>query len=404
MDKIKLRSYLLNALFALVVYGILHALLKSGVINPYYRGVILLIGINAIVTIGLNLATGMLGELCLGHAGFMAVGAYTSALFTLNSGLPGLVGLIPGLILGGLLAAATAALVGVPALRLRGDYLAIITLAFGEIISVLLRSFAFTGGARGLNGIPLLTNFPLVYWILVLTIVAVYMLIRSRHGRAILAIREDDIAAEASGINVTRFKMTAFVISAAIAGIGGGLYAHYIGILSPNKFNYNYSIDYMVMVVFGGMGSITGSILSAGTLTILPELLRRFADYRMLVYSVLLILLMIFKPEGLLGQKEFSQRFAANLIRRLTGREQRSAASYDRHELSVARETTRRARERGYLTEQGPGDLGVGGRRRRPEENIPVAGTAVAESEGRTLTRQGLDAGSYETAERKGRR
>ena len=401
MDKLKRNSYLLNLLIAALIYGLLILLMRSGVIGPYYHGVLILVGINAIMTVSLNLATGLLGELCLGHAGFMAVGAYAAALFSLNSQFPALLNLLIGLIIGAFVAAVTALLVGIPALRLRGDYLAIITLAFGEIISILLRSFRFTGGARGLNGIPLVTNFTLVYVLLVGTIVMVYMLIRSRQGRAILAIREDDIAAEASGINITSYKLRAFVLSAAIAGVAGGLYAHYIGVLAPGKFNYNYSIDYRVMVVFGGMGSITGSILSATTLTILPELLQRFADYRMLLYAVILILLMIFKPSGLLGQKELSQRFFSNLLRRVTGRELRTAASDDQHELDVAIAANRRRGERVWLTEQGPGNLGVGGVERQRPENVPVAGSPLAETEARVQKRLGLDSQGDEPSERR---
>lgn len=312
----KALSYGVNALAAAVIYLLFLTALNQGWINNYYRGILVLIGINAIMAVSLNLATGLLGELCLGHAGFMAVGAYTAAIYTMQSGLPSLPALIIGLLLGALTAAAAAVLVGIPALRLRGDYLAIITLAFGEMITILIRSFGFTGGARGLNNIPLTTNFSITFAVLILTVYSVYALIRSRQGRAILAIREDDIAAEASGINTTRTKITAFVISAAFAGIAGGLYAHYQGILAPERFNYDYSINFMVMVVFGGMGSITGSILSAIVLTILPEILLDFADYRMLIYALALIGLMIFRPSGLLGREEISQ----NRIKRLFAR------------------------------------------------------------------------------------
>ena len=316
----KALSYGVNAVASVLVYLLILAALNLGLINPYYRGIIILIGINAIMAVSLNLATGLLGELCLGHAGFMAVGAYTAALFTMNSQLPSTLALIIGLVLGAITASVAALLVGIPALRLRGDYLAIITLAFGEIITIVIRSFRFTGGARGLNNIPLNTNFTMTYIALVITVYSIYALIRSRQGRAILAIREDDIAAEASGINTTRTKIIAFVISAAFAGIAGGLYAHYQGILSPERFNYDYSINFMVMVVFGGMGSITGSILSAGVLTILPEVLMEFSHYRMLIYALALIILMIFRPSGLLGREEISQnrfhRLFARIFRR----------------------------------------------------------------------------------------
>lgn len=318
--KRKALSYAVNTAAAMAIYFLFLTAMNLGWINTYYRGILILIGINAIMAVSLNLATGLLGELCLGHAGFMAVGAYTAATFTMQSILPPVISLMIGLLLGAILAAVSALLVGIPALRLRGDYLAIITLAFGEIITIVIRSLRFTGGARGLNGIPLTTNFTITFGVLVLTVYCIYALIRSRQGRAILAIREDDIAAEASGINTTRTKITAFVISAAFAGIAGGLYAHYQGILAPERFNYNYSINFMVIVVFGGMGSITGSILSAVILTILPELLLDFADYRMLIYALALIVLMIFRPSGLLGREEISQNHLRRLFARILRR------------------------------------------------------------------------------------
>lgn len=298
------RVYIANAAVVVGVFVVLQAAIQLGLIDRYIQGLMVLSCINIILTLSLNIATGFLGELCLGHAGFMAVGAYTAALITLRSGLPVWPGFILGIVAGGLTAGIAGYLIGIPALRLRGDYLAIITLAFGEIISVLLRSLPFTGGALGLNGIRILTYFPVAWWTMSICLTVILTFMLSRHGRQIIAIREDDIAAEATGINTLRMKMTAFVASAFFAGIAGGLFAHYQGILAPEKFDYNYSIDIMVMVVFGGMGSVTGSIVSAIFLTILPEILRGFSQYRMLVYAVLLILLMLFRPEGLFGRKE----------------------------------------------------------------------------------------------------
>ncbi|NJP39978.1 branched-chain amino acid ABC transporter permease [Oscillospiraceae bacterium HV4-5-C5C] len=399
MPKKKIRSYLINLAAAAFVFIVVYLALQLGWINSYYRSILILICINSIMTISLNLATGLLGELCLGHAGFMAVGAYTTALISLNSGLPTYVGLTLGILAGAVTAGIAAVLVGIPALRLRGDYLAIITLAFGQIITILIRSLGFTGGALGLNGIPLTTDFPLTYWMLIVTMYIVYALIRSRQGRAILAIREDDIAAEASGINVTRYKMLAFVISAMLAGVAGALYAHYQGVLTPEKFDYNYSIDFMVMVVFGGMGSITGSILAAIVLTILPQLLYGFSDYRMLLYSILLIALMIFKPSGLLGQKELSQRVFQRLGRQLLGKKPQTVPVEADIPTTVVDEDT-------YLTEQGSGDSGVGGSSTRGQENLPVSGTPIAEAEGKHQERLGLDTQGDEplTRKHKGRR
>jgi ABC-type branched-chain amino acid transport system, permease component len=228
---------------------------------------------------------------------------------------------------GGVMAAVFGVIIGVPALRLRGDYLAIITMGFGEIIRVLILAMPFTGGARGLIGIPSVVPrgagnpyvalFSYVFFLAVLTVYVIYSFIKSRHGRAVIAIREDEIAAEASGINTTYYKLLAFILAAFFAGVAGGLYAHHVGVLNPAKFDFNYSIEILVMVVLGGMGSITGSVISATVLTILPEALRQFSDYRMLVYSIILIMVMLFKPSGLLGQREFSVK---TLIGFLTGK------------------------------------------------------------------------------------
>ncbi|MEG2770407.1 MAG: branched-chain amino acid ABC transporter permease, partial [Oscillospiraceae bacterium] len=248
-----------------------------------------------------------LGQLALGHAGFMSVGAYASTLFVrYATGIPENVRFIASLLLGALVAAVVGLIVGIPALRLKGDYLAIITLGFGEIIRVIIENLGFTGGAQGLTKIPQLTSFTIVYIIVIITLVVLYSFIRSRHGRAVMAIREDSIAAESCGINITFYRTLAFTLSAAFAGIAGGLYAHQVGVLSAKVFGFNKSIEYVVMVVLGGMGSFTGSIVSAITLTILPEALRSFSQYRMLIYSLALILMMIFKPSGLLGTYEFS--------------------------------------------------------------------------------------------------
>lgn len=388
MPKRKILQYVLNAFLAVFILAVLQFAFAKGWINRYYQGILILIGINAIVTVALNLATGLLGELALGHAGFMAVGAYTAALVSLHSGLPPMVGLILGIVLAALTAGVVGAMVGIPALRLRGDYLAIITLAFSEIITIIARTLPFTGGARGLNGIPLLTTFPLTYIVLILTIYIVYALIRSRHGRAILAIREDDIAAEASGINTTRYKMLAFVISAMLAGVGGALFAHYQGILNPDKFDYNYSIDFMVMVVFGGMGSITGSIFSAVILTWLPEMLRGFADYRMILYAVLLIVLMIFKPSGLLGQKELSQRVFYNMSNRflhLFGKKMPALPFPEASEQEAVIPAYQRS-------------AGVGGSSAEPEENRPTEGSPEAEADSKVQKRNQLDTSGDEPA------
>ena len=205
-------------------------------------------------------------------------------------------------------------LIGIPALRLKGDYLAIITLGFGEIIRVILTNlddvlgFSFTGGAGGLLGIPKTTNFLNTFLWVGITCFLIHTLMKSRHGRAIYAIRENEIAAEASGIPVTAYKTFAFVVSAFFAGVAGALYSGYLGILKPDNFKFMTSIEILVMVVLGGMGSMLGSVVSAAVLTALPEALRVFSDWRMIAYALLLILVMIFKPSGLMGQYDFSMK------------------------------------------------------------------------------------------------
>ena len=282
--------YLINLVLILALWFVLYTLIQNGTITNYWSGILITVGINIILATSLNVATGYLGQLPLGHAGFMAVGAYAGGIFMkavpvqelLKSGNTGAA--IPYILLALLISAVVAGifgiLIGIPALRLRGDYLAIITLGFGEIIRVILTNIDsvigkdFTYGAAGLKRIPKYSSFTLVFICVVV----------SCYGRAILSIREDEIASESVGVQTTYYKTFAFVVSAMMAGIAGCLYAGYIGSLYPSTFKFMKSIEILVMVVLGGMGSMLGSILSATVLTILPELLRSFSDYRMVVY------------------------------------------------------------------------------------------------------------------------
>lgn len=302
----RFRACLLNLIAVVAIYFTFTLLINSGALNRYYRNILFSICINIIMAVSLNLTTGMLGELALGHAGFMAVGAFASAVITKSWAVSTAISFPIALIVGGLIAAVFGLVIGIPALRLKGDYLAIITLGFGEIIRVIITNLPITGAAKGLSGIPKLTNFNYVYIIMVLIIAAMFTLGRSRHGRAIISIRENAIAAESTGIAVFRYKVFAFTLAAFFAGVAGALYAHQQGSISAATFDYNKSIDYLVMVVLGGMGSISGSIIAATVLTLLPEVLRGFSDYRMLVYSLMLILMMLFRPSGLLGTREFT--------------------------------------------------------------------------------------------------
>ncbi len=271
--------------------------LVSQWIDPYYLRIIILLGINVVMALGLNLTTGVTGQLSMGHAGFMSIGAYTSAILTVQFQAP----FWAALLAGAFMAAAFGFLIGLPALRLEGDYLAIVTIGFAEIVRVFFLNFGPGGKAVGLSGIPKETDFSLVMLIVLLVVFMMVRLLNSRLGKAFYAVRENEIAAEACGINTTNLKVLSFVIGAFLGGLGGALYAHYMYYISPQDFDFMRSIEILNMVVLGGLGSIPGTILGAAILTILPEMLRVVAEYRMLFYGALLVLLMIFRPNGLLG-------------------------------------------------------------------------------------------------------
>ena len=289
------KQLLIDVLTVVVGYVALSLLMRFGVINDYVKGILLMACINIILTVSLNITSGFLGELALGHAGFMAVGAYAAALFSKSLSLIPAVEFPLAILVGGFAALIAGYIVSIPALRLKGDYLAIITLAAGEIIRNILKNLDIVGGTKGYTGIPGYTNFAWAYFVAVICIFASKSLIQSRHGRSIISIREDEIAAEASGVDTNRYKIIGFIFSAFFAGVGGALYAHYLRFLQPGIFTLNKSIEILVMVVLGGMGSIRGSIISAVILTVLPEMLRGFSDYRMLVYSLALIVMMLAK-------------------------------------------------------------------------------------------------------------
>ena len=301
--------YLLAAL--LVAFGISHF---SDRIDAYYLDVIIGIGINIILAVSLNLVNGYTGQFSLGHAGFMSVGAYLAAAVSLFLG-PKLLGedggtalqqgllFLGALTAGGLGAALAGLLVGVPSLRLKGDYLALVTLGFGEIIRVIFQNVEFLGGALGLNGIPAYTS---IFWVLAfvaLSVFTVTCLVNSTYGRGFLATKDDEVASEAVGLNTTRYKIVAFVVGAFFAGAAGGLYGHFKMTITPTGFDFTKSIEIVVMVILGGMGNTLGVILAAILLTLLPEVLRPIAEYRMIIYSLLLIILMILRPQGLFNFK-----------------------------------------------------------------------------------------------------
>ncbi len=300
-----------------IVWGIDWA--ASRALNPYIYRVLVLCSINVMLALSLNLVNGITGQFSIGHAGFMAVGAYASAAYTVyavplmfgahyaSSGWLTAAAFVLAILVGGLVSAVAGFLVGLPSMRLRGDYLAIVTLGFGEIIRVAILNIDAVGGARGFAGIPQVTTLAWVLGGAWLTYAVIRNIMRSYHGRALLAIREDEIAAEALGVPTTRYKVTAFVIGAFFAGMAGALFSHYT-YLHTNSFTFMKSIEVVIMVVLGGMGSLTGSILGAVLLTALPELLRFASELRLVIYSLLLIVLMIARPQGILGRRELSFR------------------------------------------------------------------------------------------------
>jgi branched-chain amino acid transport system permease protein len=282
-------------------------------IDGYLLNILMLAGINVTLAVSLNLVNGYTGQFSLGHAGFMAVGAYASATLTQVKGKAvaalfegfGMFGsgMVFGLALlfGGLMAALFGLAVGLPSLRLKGDYLAIVTLGFGEIIRVFIQNTEMLGGARGLPGIPARTTLAWTFGIAMLAVYVSRSLVRSTYGRGFLAVRDDETAAEAMGVDATHYKVTAFVVAAFFAGLAGGLYAHFIGYITPEGFNFMKSVDVVVMVILGGMGSTFGVAVSAILLTGMNEVLRQAEQYRMIASSILLILLMILRPQGLIG-------------------------------------------------------------------------------------------------------
>ena len=323
MTKKRALSYLLNLAGVAVLFAALTAMFAFngfGDSTTYVEGVCTTACYTIIMVASLNLVVGFMGEFSLGHAGFVSVGAYVAAI-TSNAlagrGLSDAALLIVAVLAGGLAAGLAGVLVGIPALRLRGDYLAIVTMAFAEIIRVVFCNLEITGGGRTMSGILKLSTFGSTFWIMVVCVTIMFLFVRSRFGRTVQAIREDYIAAEASGINVTFYKVMTFVVSSFFAGVGGGVYAHYMTAMIPTNFDFNYSAELLSEVIIGGTGSLTGSIIGAAFLSALPELMRQFSTYRMLGYSVVLVLVMLFRPGGIFGRWEFSLTRA---LEKLAGR------------------------------------------------------------------------------------
>lgn len=288
----------------IAVYLIIQILRNNNIVDGYYEITLAMICVNVMLATGLNLITGFTGQFSLGHSGFMAIGAYICGLILIR--MPDNGGFFLGLFLGACGATAIGILIGFPTLRLKGDYLAIATLGMAEIIRVIILNLDITNGAAGLSVYYSPANWFWLFWFAVITVIIINNFLRSSHGRACISIREDEIAAEAAGINSTMYKIAAFAIGAFFAGLAGGLYASYFFILKPDLSGFLRSVDMLVIVVSGGLGSITGSVIAAVVLTVLMTALQAISEIRMIVYGLILILLMRFRPRGLMGTMEIN--------------------------------------------------------------------------------------------------
>lgn len=285
-------------------FAIIDGLEAAGLINTFIENAIVTVGINIILATGLNLIIGFAGQFSLGHAGFMAIGAYATGIITQQIASP--LGFWISMAVGIVIAIIAAIIIGVPTLRLRGDYLAIATMGASEIIRVIINNLKITNGPAGMFNIPQYATWPVVYVMVCITTIMIANFVHSRAGRAVMSVREDDIAAEAMGINTTKWKLAAFVFGAATAAIGGTLHASYIQTIAPGDFGIMNSISILIIVVLGGSGSLTGTVLAASVLGIIDTYLQNFGTLRMVIYALALILLMVFKPGGLLGRWELS--------------------------------------------------------------------------------------------------
>jgi len=297
MKELISKKNILTSAMVIAIYLIVYLLMNAGIIDSYLFLNIVSIGINIILAVSLNLITGFTGQFSLGHAAFMSIGAYASGILTAKMGMPFIVG-----ILGAALAAALAGiLIGVPTLRLKGDYLAIATLGFGEIVRIVGLNWKYVGGAMGLNDIPRYTTWTWLFGIIVLTVVVISNFLSSYHGRAVISIKEDEIASTSMGVNTSYYKVLVFTIGALFAGIAGALYANYFYFIRPDSFGFMKSVDILVIVVLGGLGSIRGSIISAIVLSLVSVSLQGIPELRMVIYAVLLFIMMVYKPQRVLG-------------------------------------------------------------------------------------------------------
>lgn len=319
MMKLKIKDSFIVGVLLIAIYAFLYLTIMNEGVFSYKAGIYINILIAILFAVSLNITVGLMGQLNLGFAGFISIGAYTGAVITRamsNVNINDNIKLVMALIVAGIVAGIFGVIVSALTLRLKGDYLAIITLAFGEMVRYVIQNIDFLGGAAGFKNIPIITNFTNTYIVTIISLIIIIRLMTSGYGRLVLSIREDEIASENIGINTNMVKIYGFFISSFFAGVAGVLFAHNLGVLSPDKFSFVYSIEILVMVVFGGIGSITGSIVSASFITIINELLRQVSEYRVLIYSVVLIMIMIFRPEGLLGTSELTLKKIKEKIRK----------------------------------------------------------------------------------------
>jgi branched-chain amino acid transport system permease protein len=300
----KVNKFWLFLILAVLIYGIGQGLIQTGILNAFYSNMLILMIINIILAVSLHLVIGTTGQFSIGHAGFLAVGAYVSAIITMKFELP----FVLAIIIGGIVAAIAGLLVGIPTLRLRGDYLAIATLGFGEIIRIVFLNIEYVGGAAGMM-VSNMTTWTSSFVCLVITIIVISNFTNSRHGRACIAIRENEIAADAMGINTTFYKVAAFAIGSFFAGIAGGLFSHNFYIIQPTNFGFLKSFDILIFVVLGGLGSLSGSVIAAILLTIISTYLQQYPETRMIIYSIVLVVVMLYRPQGLLGTREITDFF-----------------------------------------------------------------------------------------------
>lgn len=298
------KGFWLSISLSLIFFAVIQVLIGGGSLNPFYQNTLMFIGINIILAASLHLIIGVTGQFSIGHAGFLAVGAYASAIMTMKLEMP----FVVALIVGGLVAAVAGLIIGIPSLRLKGDYLAIATLGFGEIVRIILLNIDYVGGASGMQ-VSHFTTWPWVFAAVLVTIIVIRNFTSSTHGRACISIREDETAADSMGINTTYYKVVAFAIGAFFAGIAGGLYAHNFYIIQPSNFGFLKSFDILILVVLGGLGSLSGAVLAAILLTVVTTFLQDYPETRMIIYSLVLIVMMIYRPQGLMGTKEITSMF-----------------------------------------------------------------------------------------------